>query len=288
MKSLRVDFVMCVGAVLAALLLQGALYAAQEPPRRRPPEQLPGEGQGYGRPGPRDGERRPAGPPPGLPGFNFISPEMRLEGPPVKGAPYSATAVTESVQVLADGTRISRQLTASIWRDSEGRTRREQKMDLIGPLAPAGDPPTLIFINDVVAGLHYALDPRTRTARRLPLPRESERPAPVPAPPSDRVVSESLGRRVIEGIEAEGTKTTITIPAGEIGNDRPIEIVSERWRAIDLGVVVYSRHFDPRFGETTFRLTSIERSEPEASLFEVPVDYQITSERPPVRRQRRF
>lgn len=261
-------------ALVTALLCEP--LAAQGPPRRgRRPAGPPPEQRGDVEPG-RRGQGPPDRQPPGGPGFNFLSSEMRFEGRLVKGAPYSAVAVTESVQTLADGTRLTRQLTASIWRDSEGRTRREQKMDLIGPLSAAGEAPMLIFINDVVAGVHFALDPRDKTARRMQLPQDGRGPRPpFPQFPEDRVSVESLGRRAIEGVEAEGARTTVTIPTGEIGNDRPIEIISERWEAVDLQIVVLSRHTDPRFGETSFRITNLVRGEPDRSLFVVPDDYRL-------------
>jgi hypothetical protein len=97
---------------------------------------------------------------------------------------------------------------------------------------------------------------------------------------------ESLGKQVIEGIEAEGARTTITIPAGGIGNERAIEIISERWYSTELQTVVMTKHSDPRFGETVYRLTNISRSDPDASLFQVPSDYRIkdvpTSGMPPM------
>jgi len=93
--------------------------------------------------------------------------------------------------------------------------------------------------------------------------------------PNANEVKEQLGKQSIEGVEAEGTRTTVTIPAGEIGNERPIEIVSERWYSPELQLVVMTRHSDPRFGETTYKLTNINRTEPAKSLFEVPGDYTI-------------
>ena len=89
------------------------------------------------------------------------------------------------------------------------------------------------------------------------------------------VKTESLGKQAVEGVEAEGRRTTVTIAAGEIGNDRAIEIVSERWYSPELQTVVMTRHSDPRSGETVYRLTNINRSEPAKSLFEVPGDYTI-------------
>jgi hypothetical protein len=87
------------------------------------------------------------------------------------------------------------------------------------------------------------------------------------------VKTEQLGAKEIEGVRAEGMRTTTTLPAGVIGNVRPIQIVSERWYSPELHVVVFSRRADPRFGETIYRLTNITRTEPEASLFQVPADY---------------
>jgi len=87
--------------------------------------------------------------------------------------------------------------------------------------------------------------------------------------------AEPLGTQFIEGVLVEGTRTTMTIPVSQIGNDRPIEIVSERWFSPDLQVIVMSRQSDPRFGETTYRLTNIMRSDPQSTLFEVPADFEV-------------
>ena len=86
---------------------------------------------------------------------------------------------------------------------------------------------------------------------------------------------ETLGKQFMEGVEAEGTRTTFTIPAGQVGNELPINIVSERWLSPELKVLVMSRQSDPRFGETTYRLTNITRGEPSPSLFEIPPDFTV-------------
>ena len=86
---------------------------------------------------------------------------------------------------------------------------------------------------------------------------------------------ENLGMQVIEGVSAEGTRTTVTIPAGQIGNEQPIVTVSERWFSPDLQTVVMTKRSDPRMGTTTYRLTNINRSEPAASLFQIPADYKV-------------
>jgi hypothetical protein len=86
---------------------------------------------------------------------------------------------------------------------------------------------------------------------------------------------ESLSTQTIEGVEVEGTRVTITIPAGKIGNDRPIVTVNERWYSPELQVIVLSKNSDPRMGETTYRLTNIVRIEPDPSPFQVPADYRV-------------
>jgi hypothetical protein len=254
----------------------------------------------------------------------FISTEASISGKIVKNAPYSAEAVTETSQTLADGNRIAHKTTATTYRDAEGRTRRDMILPAIGPLA-AGDAPSLVIINDPVANVTYQLDNKAKTARKMPglggmamsftrgpegvaglkakLAAEagSTQSAPVMiarraipaaggqtfqkevAPPK----TEALGKQTIDGVEAEGTRTTITIPAGEIGNEREINIVNERWYSPELQTVIMSKHSDPRMGETLYKLTNIRRNDPHPSLFQVPPDYTMeTAEAPMIRMMR--
>jgi|SRR5579872_19036 len=90
-----------------------------------------------------------------------------------------------------------------------------------------------------------------------------------------QATTEDLGSQTMEGVFVTGVRTTRTIPAGQIGNEKPISIVTEVWTSPDLKTVVYSKRSDPRMGELTFRLTGIARSEPDASLFTVPADFKI-------------
>jgi hypothetical protein len=158
-------------------------------------------------------------------------------------------------------------------------------LDRVGPFATADEPAQLIFINDPVAGVHYILDQRSHTARKMadspgdrPQRRSPPERAHEKAPAESK--TESLGKQAIEGVEAEGARSVITIPEGRIGNDRPIEIVSERWDSPELQTVVLSKHNDPRFGETVYRLTNINRAEPAQTLFEVPADYKVEEGQP--------
>jgi hypothetical protein len=158
-----------------------------------------------------------------------------------------------------------------------------------------------VFINDPVAGYHYVLHADSKTADRMPMPPHGgagfgpgkgaaagpNAPGGAAVPGGHRhdgsaqVSKVSLGTQTIEGVQAEGTRLTKTIPAGQVGNDRAIQIVTERWYSSDLQTVVLMKHSDPWSGETTYRLANINRSEPAATLFQVPADYSVTDRTPP-------
>ncbi len=92
------------------------------------------------------------------------------------------------------------------------------------------------------------------------------------------IKTEPLGKRIIEGVEADGTRSTLTIPAGQIGNDRALDTVSERWYSNELKTVVLTTRKDPRTGESTYKLVNLRRGEPARYLFEVPGDYKLIEE----------
>ena len=239
---------------------------------------------------------------------------MRAFGAAVHGAPYSATITNESVQTLADGNRIIQNNSGTTARDSEGRTRQDAALPPIGNLS-AADAPHIVFIMDPVAQISYTLNLTDKTAQKLTTPSAtvvggggtvgtgpvistkaffgqsagvSAAGGPLPAPPppmfiqktmiaedDSQATTEDLGTQTMEGVQVTGVRTTRTIPAGEIGNEKPIVIVTEVWTSPDLKAVVYSKRSDPRMGEQTFKLTNITRAEPDASLFTVPADFKV-------------
>ena len=95
---------------------------------------------------------------------------------------------------------------------------------------------------------------------------------------SEQVKHEDLGTQTIEGVSAQGKRETVTIPAGEIGNERPIEIVTETWFSPELHTMVLRKHSDPRLGDSTYRLTDIKRNEPDAALFQPPPGTKVSVE----------
>jgi hypothetical protein len=227
-----------------------------------------------------------------------------MAGEAVSGAPYSAEQVTEYVQTLADGTHITRPSQKTVfYRDSQGRTRIERTFPR-PPGASGAAGPNMIEISDPISGAHYTLDPRSRTARKFPgappppppggtaIPKGLAVQATIPAlsptlpdsqPPRPQFSRESLGTQTIDGVLAEGARTTVTYPIGAVGNDRPISTVSETWTSPELKTVVLSKNSDPQNGESTTRLTNISRVEPDPSLFQVPSDYEIVDPQTPGR-----
>jgi hypothetical protein len=251
-----------------------------------------------------------------------------VKGTTVKGAPYSAEEVNETNQMLADGTRIHRENRTTVYRDSEGRTRRET--------------PDSITITDPVANVTYMLNPKTMTGQKLTMAPGSysfmrsgtmgaaisgdsnstfsihssgDGPATITfngVPLDEKAVAEamakaktngstqtlsvgigtgagggvyrvgpkkpageSLGKQMVEGVNADGVREVSTIAAGTIGNDRPFQVSTESWYSAELQMNVMTKHSDPRTGDESFRLTNINRSEPAAYLFQAPTGYQI-------------
>ncbi len=225
--------------------------------------------------------RGPAGmSPDGGPGmFRFLSAEGR-PGKLVTGAPYSATAVTTTTRTLGDGSHITNTSTTTLYRDSQGRTRREQSMSGVGPWPAAGGQATkVIFIDDPVSGESAVLRPETKTAqkftKRPARTAETARTHEDPVDPDVQVTQ--LPAQTIAGVSATGTRTTRTIAVGKIGNDKVLTSVRDKWYSPDLQITVQSSVTDPQFGNSSYTLQNVSRAEPAASLFQVPADYTVST-----------
>jgi hypothetical protein len=217
-------------------------------------------------------------------GYTMVafSPEgpMMPDRPPVKGEPYSAQSVAEITQTLADGTRVTHSTYSRLYRDSEGRERCEET---------SGDRFKAIFISDPVEHASYSLDLDRKVATRTigqefevakkmrgavirfvqdPLGLASEKGSKLTGYMSP---VEPLGTRMIEGISAVGTRTSVVALDGRIDN------VNERWISPDLHIALLMTASNPSWGPTTYKLTNIIRGEQPRALFEVPADYRVVS-----------
>ncbi len=235
---------------MLAPLAVAAVFAAAASGQEAPPppdlmaQQNP-EGpdpQGPGGPGPRG---------PGGPGFRrmeLLGVGGMHGGKVVTGAPFTAVAVTTMSHSLADGTKISNTIKVTLYRDSQGRFRKEGSMPPVGNMA-ADQPRSFIAISDPVASKGYLLNPDKKIAHVTSVPNRGRKggkggspaAADSAAPNAEgekewgnnpNVTKTPLGTQTISGVSAEGTRYTRVIPAGEIGNDKPITITREVWYSI--------------------------------------------------------
>jgi hypothetical protein len=272
MKLRRTHMVWLAGAVLA---LSGAAYA--QAPEAPPPGPPPGFHHGWP--------------------MEFGRFEMGFDRKTVTGAPYSAQVSVQTSNTLGDGTHVTQQSAGAVYRDSQGRVRREMTLPALAALTASGQAPHAVTLRDPVAGYSYVLRGETKVAVRMPLQagrgrnrqNDDSNAASAAGPEADetagpgrggsrpgiQVSKVSLGTQMIEGVQAEGTRTTRTIAAGAIGNDKAIQVVVERWYSSDLQTVVLMKRSDPWMGQITYQLTNITRAEPAASLFVVPSDYTV-------------
>jgi TonB family protein len=240
--------------------------------------------------------------PVGGPGIGLVVwPEIGV----VKNAPFSGEMVCECIQTLADGNRIVHQTNTIIHRDGEGRIRRETSFKTRDANSGAYKEYKTIQISDPFGGQDFTLDPQNRTARKITTRSMKEIPGimtfwPVGVGGVSKGVASggaasaagnacgpgtlrnflsgvkvSLGSQMIEGVAAEGTRITHTIPTGSMGNGKPIEITYERWSSKDLYLDVLIKSVDTRSGESTQQMTKISRGEPDTALFEIPSDYTV-------------
>ncbi len=237
------------------ILLTGAAVLAQGPPP-------PGGGHGFG--------GRMAGEMPGGGGFGPHGHKV------VTGAAYTADLNVTQTRTLSDGNVIQHTLSGKVARDASGRTY-SLETSTGGPLGQTG-PVTRISIFDPVAGYSYELDPvaKTATRRAIHVPPAGAGAFSRPERPANpNEVKADLGVQMINGVNAQGRSTTRTVPAGAMGNAKPIVSTSETWYSNDLQIVVSSKFSDPRGGDSVFALTNIQKTA-DPSLFQVPAGYTIT------------
>ena len=195
---------------------------------------------------------------------------------PVVGRPVSADEVRTAVQTLSDGSHITNTETNHFYRDSQGRMRVETE--------------TGSMIYDPVAGVTYDLTKHNKTYVKHTQSKDSTVTIAAAAhyssvsswsgtPPqahktgASNGVSETLPARSINNVWVKGTRVTVTIPTGRVGNDHDLKVVNERWASDDLKLLIKTSNDDPRFGTTTYELTNIVQKEPDPSLFVLPADY---------------
>jgi hypothetical protein len=190
--------------------------------------------------------------------------------------PYTLTRTSTIVQTLANGAIITRTFSVKSARDAEGRVYSEEHL-----ASPSGVVNYIVF--DPVARTNVTWNNRTKIAvvTHWAAP-ESRHAAGVDAdrqPQNGRVpkgvTREDLGLRTIAGLEARGTRTTVIVPTGEVGNNRPFTVVSEKWISTRYEIPLLTVIDDPRSGKRTDEVTEFQPGEPDPALFKIPEGYTV-------------
>jgi hypothetical protein len=196
----------------------------------------------------------------------------------VLGQPCAIVQQKEVTQQLADGTTLTHRTVVHKWRDSQGRFRRESA-EIQGKEAPVFERASIIDpVNNTFVNLN--LERKTATVYHLPdhalHPYVDQFDKEILALPGVQVKVEKLGGKTIEGVYVEGRRETRYRPAGTgtLGNDKPIVSVRDQWIAQDLKILMASTLDDPRQREVD-QVTSLDRSEPDPALFQIPSDFAV-------------
>jgi len=193
-----------------------------------------------------------------------------FRGRVVINEPYSGVGVTTLKRTLSDGNIINESNCLKVYRDSSGRTRREETRNSVTCSAT----PQTVFISDPVAGVEYAINEQSRTYRQFTIktPAAGTATPTTTRPANPNQVETSLGTEAIPGtsLSAQGTQSVTTIPAGKFGNAAAITVTAVRWYSPDLQIVIQSSRTDPRSGASTYQLSNISTAEPAETLFQLP------------------
>jgi hypothetical protein len=200
----------------------------------------------------------------------------------VVGVPICADMEIKYTRTLADGNRIRETSSRRFCRDAKGRTRTEIEPARFGNGNDHSR--TLIEITDPVAESSFTLDSHSRT---VVIMRKWKSPTPPPPQnintlreklfpnPALKYSEQPLPEKTINGIAAKGMRTTETMAAGIVGNERPLVTITEEWYSPELHLMISSKKSDPRVGDEVTTTKNILRGEPDPSLFQIPEDYRI-------------
>jgi hypothetical protein len=199
----------------------------------------------------------------------------------VPNKPFSAEETIEWTRLTdGQGTLVSH-LTARIVRDSQGRLYRERH-----GFVPAGSdrqsPLQETYISDPAAHTLTTCIPLQRTCTITDF-KPQIMLADAPVGPFDKgrrnLTRESLGNDTTLGLSVVGTRDTVTIAPGTIGNDASLTITTDLWKSPDLEIDLVVRRQDPREGIQSIHLSNLSRGEPDAQIFNTPDGYTIKDAR---------
>ena len=222
-----------------------------------------------------------------------LTPSTWSPGGSRANAPYSATVKMTFDQKLPDGNSIHGVSISHQARDSAGRTRSETIQGCSFGEDGQRHERLIIRVNDPVARTNtnwnagFAGEPKVAQVLHLDQPQPAMKSTTEDLAKRQKAFeagmsyfqkgykSEDLGVKQIGGLTARGSRTTRTVPAGEVGNDQPLMVVNETWRSAEYDLLLYAMQDDPRRGRTTMELEELNLAEPDRALFLPPADYTV-------------
>ena len=191
---------------------------------------------------------------------------------PIPGAPFLAVVNLQSTRALADGASETLHSIANIARDSQGRIYNERR-ELLPTSSTETSEVLSSHIFDPDTRISTFLNPVTRIARQRKIPQ------PLISPSNGDAKKEELGTEVLEGVSVHGTRETEVVLYP--GKGKQIAVITENWYSDELHMNMLTRNSDPRTGVQVIRVTHVNRTEPDPSLFEVPAQYKVVDVNPP-------
>ena len=199
----------------------------------------------------------------------------------VAGKPFSGSDSIDWTRTLGDGSVIATHQDAKLARDSQGRVYRER----VTRFPANSDQKSRVKAFIILDPVAHSRTECVIAARRCEVDdfHGLRRPAPLPdgsfSSDKGNLVRESLGSDSIDGLEVVGTRETFTLNAGVVGNTEPLTTTGEYWYSPDLEVNLSITRKDSREGKLVIHVVDLVRSEPDASLFQIPANFVVEDQR---------
>lgn len=206
--------------------------------------------------------------------------------PPIPHAPFFATLATESVKYAADGGTMSFVNQRHIARSAEGRIY-EERWYLVPKGGKVKSSMSWIQLADPKHHTLYNCSPQRHICDLLVYDPQPDLAAASLRKGTTHTLEDGDGREIWEdlgtqdllGIETEGVRQTTVTNVGVLGNDQPLNSMSEYWHSQHLGINLLSIRSSPYFGKQTFTITEISTGDPDAQLFNLPAGYTVNDQR---------
>ena len=196
---------------------------------------------------------------------------------PATGRPFSARDSIEWTHNLEDGSTVITHLYATVARDSQGRIYREHRTFVPANSNQQSRQKDIVLLDPVA----HTRTTCTLKTRRCLITDYHASASFIPPPDGlldkgTRYLSrESLGTNVVDDLNVVGTRETLAISAGAVGNTQPLVATREFWYSPELQVNLSVTRKDPRDGTQALQLVDLSRAEPDPVMFQIPAGFVL-------------